>query len=65
MKLWQAIQHVSNDLVGSVNEEKLPESRGATRSSGSSLGALKSHLLAERTSQWRLAMRRRAGRSMR
>jgi hypothetical protein len=51
---WQAFNQVSNDLdhlkVGSIDEEKLPESREQTRSCASSLGALKSRLFAERTS---------------
>jgi hypothetical protein len=58
----QAFHHVSNDpdclKVGSVDKEKLPESRGQTRGRRSSLEALKVHVFTERPaaekkkSQW-------------
>jgi hypothetical protein len=48
----QAIHHVSNDLdclkVGSIDKEKLPESRGQTRGRRSSLEALKAHVFIEK-----------------
>jgi hypothetical protein len=48
----QAFHHVSDDpdclKVGSIDKEKLPESRGQTRGRRSSLEALKVHVFIEK-----------------